>query len=241
MEPLSWTGPGNKALLAMPLDEELDRYRWLAYLQRVNERYRERKLYPCLDELRTRFEQLTRLCQGMDRIDQAIPGRITGVDLARKELIRAPRRGNVRLQAVDRLIANALPDLSDALDRGAELRERLTAHIHMEPVGILPLHTTEGYFLLRHGSWIRVYSYLRTVPGYFMDRSCHLDVRTRFVTDYAQSCGWNFEQIKLDLVRNFTAMPNPAVYAFTAEVSLPSIETFVPLAKQLVYETIAGQ
>ena len=62
MEALSWTGTTGDQLVAIPLDEELDNYRLLAYVQRVQQRYRENKLYPHLDDLRVRLDQLANWC-----------------------------------------------------------------------------------------------------------------------------------------------------------------------------------
>jgi hypothetical protein len=50
-----------------------------------------------------------------------------------------------------------------------------------------------------------------------------------------------YAQIKAGLVRTFRAQPNPATFAFETDIVLPHIETFMPLAKQLVYEHLERQ
>ena len=236
MEALSWTGTTGDKLVTMPLDEELDNYRLLAYVQRVHQRYRENKLYPHLDELRVRLEQLAHWCQRRTALAKAFPRAIQGFDLSRGALMRCENQDNRIMEVIDSMIANALPGLGQALEQGAELRETLASHIHLEPIGVLPLRTSEGYLLLRQGSTARVYSYSLSVPARFIEGAVHLDVRTRFVADYTIGFSCTFEHIKADLVRKNSDLPEPAVFAFTSAVSLPAIETFVPLAKRLVYE-----
>ena len=50
-----------------------------------------------------------------------------------------------------------------------------------------------------------------------------------------------YEHVKADLMRSRAHMPNPAVFALTSDLALPAIETFVPLAKQLVYELVSAK
>jgi len=240
MEALSWTGTTGDQLVAIPLDEELDNYRLLAYVQRVQQRYRENKLYPHLDDLRVRLDQLANWCERRTALAKAFPRSIKGFDLGRGALMRSEIQDDRIMDMIDSMIANALPGLGRALEQGAELREILASRIHFEPIGVLPLRTTEGYLLLRQGATARAYSYSLSVPARFIERAVHLDVRTRFIADYTIGLSCTFEHIKADLVRKHADLPEPSVFAFTSAVSLPAIETFVPLAKRVVYELASG-
>ena len=77
-----------------------------------------------------------------------------------------------------------------------------------------------------------------TFPGCGTETSGHRAMRTRYVADYTIGITCTYEHVKADLVRGHAHLPNPAVFAFSSEVSLPAIETFVPLAKQWVYEVV---
>lgn len=117
------------------------------------------------------------------------------------------------------------------------MRAQLAASIRFEPVGLLPLYTREGYLLIHHGREARAYAYVLTVlcsVRRLQDRA----LRTRYVADYTIGITCTYEHVKADLVRSHAHMPNPAVFAFCSDMSLPAIETFVPLAKQLVYEVV---
>lgn len=222
-------------------DEEAGHYRVLAYVHRIDGRYRERKLYPYLDELRAGAEELLSLRQEREQLASAMPRPIIGMDLLKGRLLRATVREDDILRAIDGMIANTLPELDRVMERGRQLREQLTAGIRFEPVGLLPLYTNEGYLILHHGREARSYAYSLGLPMPDTEGSEHRVLRTRFVADHTIGITCTYEQVKADLVRNHPGLPNPAVFAFVSDVSLPIIETFVPLAKQLVYEMVAGQ
>ncbi len=241
MDKPNWTNPGGERWLPGPVDRESDHYRLLAYVQRIDRLYKERKLYPHLDELRARLQQLIELRRRRDELAASMPREIIGLDLQRGELLRAGAREDELLRAIDQMIGTGLPELNSALERGADLRSRFTASIRFEPVGLLPLSTREGYLLIHQGREARVYAYVLTLPAKAPGTPSHHVLRTRFVADYAIGIAHTYEQVKAELVRGNAHLPNPAMFAFTSDVSLPTIETFVPLAKQLVYEVVSGQ
>lgn len=226
---------------ALPTDAEADMYRLLAYVQRIHACYHERKLYPYLDDLRERLGQLERLRRGRDELRAGMPRDITGVDLRKGELMRVPIREDASSRAIDALLAQSLPELNTALARGVDLRAQLAASIRFEPVGLLPLYTREGYLLIHHGRDARAYAYELALPAFVGEEPALRALRTRYVADYTLGITCTYEQVKADLVRGHAGLPNPAVFAFSSEVSLPAIETFVPLAKQLVYEVVGSQ
>ena len=239
MHPWELSTSSGNGLLTVDLDEELTRYRLLAYLQRVERRYDEQKLYPHLDELHTRLVQLRALRADQERLQQASPGEVTGIDLQHGELIRSGPDMPKALRALDAIIDRALPALQQLMDRGTELRLRIAGHIHFAPVGLLPLRTTEGYLLLRQGREATVYQYDLTLLHGTDPELEHHNVRTRYVTSCTVRPGSTYHQIKTGLVRRLGQLPNPATFVFESDITLPRMETFMPLAKRLVYRAIA--
>ncbi|HEX2617143.1 MAG TPA: hypothetical protein VHL57_06350 [Flavobacteriales bacterium] len=238
METIAWSGPPEDRILHMHLDGELDQYRLLAYLQRVDGRYREQKLYPHLDELRIRLEQLMALRRKREELLGERPGDLVGLDLRQGALVRSARAEDELLRTIDAMLDFAQPELKQALARGEELREELAGRIHCGPVGVVPLSAREGYLFLCQGREAAVYTYalplLREADEQYQYRS----LRTRYVTTYTVGLAQTIEHIKADLVRTQRHLPIPATFAFVSDVTLPRVETFMPLAKQLVYELI---
>jgi hypothetical protein len=48
------------------------------------------------------------------------------------------------------------------------------------------------------------------------------------------------DKIKLDIIDTNPQMPNPAVYLFKANATLPNEETFLPIAKRLLYKNLVA-
>lgn len=238
METLGWSGPPQEAIVTATLDEELEQYRLLAYLQRVEAGYRERKLYPHLDELRLRLAQLRVLRERSAELARTVPRDVIGLDLVHGELVRTKVQEDELLRMIEAALAFAMPELDQALERGLELREELSGRIHFAPVGVLPLSTREGYLLLRQDADALVYSYTLPLVHEVDEELRYQGIRTRYLTTYTVSIASTYEHIKADLVRIDRSSPNPATFVFESDISLPRIETFMPLAKQLVYAAI---
>lgn len=238
MRTVGWSGPSDEAIWTAALDAELEEYRLLAYLQRVDADYREHKLYPHLDELRQRVAQLHLLRARCAELLERTARDVVGIDLGQGTLKRAPVQLDAVHRAMEASITLAMPALEQAFERGSGLREELSGKVRCTPVGVMPLATRMGYLLLRQGREALVYEYaLLFLRG--VDEHTHFhSVRTRYVCTCTVDLAHTYEHIKADLVRSSWTSPNPATFAFESDIRLPRIETFMPLAKQLVYEWI---
>ena len=239
MESLSWSGTPTERILTATLDSELEEYRLLAYLQRVDAHYREHKLYPYLDELRSRIEQLRAIGKRADELETKLVRDVIGLDLARGELLRKLPKGPTEWNKVLGALKRTVPRLLDAVERGSDLREEFSSRIRFEPIGVVPLGVREGWLLLRQNNEAIVYAYSVPLVVGMGPTSLHRRMRTRFFTTCTVSLATTYEHIKAELVRQ-GPLPNPATFAFESDISLPRIETFLPLAKQMVYEVVSG-
>lgn len=238
MEPLHWTGPPPRTFIATTWDEELEHYRLLAYLQRVDSSYRDHKLYPWLDELVLRVGQLAQLRQRVNQLRDRLSGDVVGLDLAGKRLLRRAPEVPMYWSLVERSIESALPALVEARERGEVLRKELSGHIHVESVGVVPLDLHEGWLLLRQHDRALAYAYVLPIVREPDPPHKHRHLRTHYHATWKLDLGTTYEHIKAELVRS-GPLPNPATFAFETDISLPRIETFLPLAKQITYELVS--
>lgn len=226
-------------VLAPAIDLELKQYTLLAYLQRVEGRFAERKLYPYLDDVHARTEELLHLRSLKTAWQRTLPGDLLGFDPRTGSAVHErPEEPDV-LGVIDDVIDFAVPGLQRVWGLGSELRLELAEHIRFAPVGVQPLHVSEGWLLLRYGREARVYSYALPLLRTARPDQLYQSVTSRYVTSYTVGMGWSYERIKTDLIDRYRALPNPATFVLETDVHLPHIETFMPLAKQLVYEHIA--
>ena len=61
---------------------------------------------------------------------------------------------------------------------------------------------------------------------------------THYITTSTIGLARHYEQIKAELVRRSPELPNPATFAFETDIALPRIETYLPIAKQLVLDHV---
>jgi hypothetical protein len=230
--PLDWA-------FSPALDLEMKQYTLLGYLQRVRRRFSEHKLYPHLEELRLHIEELMLLRDRMKQMESAIPGELLGFDPRTGEAVNETGLKDPYLGIVDEVIALALPTLRGTLAEGSELRNEIAGRIHFAPVGVMPLRAQEGWLLLHAPAEIRVYGYELSLLRAAEETIEIGRMRTRYITTYTTGLRNTHERIKLDLLQAYRSIPNPAVFAFVTDLSLPYVETFMPLAKQLVYEVVA--
>ncbi|MFN8350288.1 MAG: hypothetical protein U0U25_02365 [Flavobacteriales bacterium] len=221
----------------VPDDEEGARYRVLAYVQRVKQGFGQRKLYPYLPELRSAQRDLEDLFRRREELGALMPGDLIGWDGSTGRALRT-RTEDPLWQVLDQVYAVAQPLLERTAEEGTGLRQDLLGHIRVEPVGVLPLRTDEGYLLLRHRDEARVYTYrvgLHVPEG---SEPPERAMRTAYVAHYTLGITWQYDHVKADLVRQRPELPNPAMFAFSADVPLPAIETFVPLAKSIALDLV---
>lgn len=238
MEPLSWSGLPSERIFTATLDDELEEYRLLAYLQRVDTLYRELKLYPGLDDLELRIGQLQQLNDHACELGASFQGELTGLDLKRGELVRKPV-DQPAWDAVMRSLERVLPQLHAAMERGDELRQELHSSIRFGPVGVVPLDAREGWLLLRQHNEALVYSYELPLVSKPAPGGPHGQVRTRYFAKWTLGLANTYGHIKAELVRK-GPLPNPATFVFESDLSLPRIETFLPLAKRIAYELVCA-
>jgi len=220
------------------IDLELKQYILWGYLKRVREHFAERKLFPHLTDLKEHLDELLLLRKLKAEMEERIPGELLGFDPWTGLAKYAGPPEHDLLGTVDAVIEQAIPELQREWHSGSELQQHLSRAVHVEPVGVQPLYLQEGWLLLRTGPEARVYAYAMPVLRYAQNDQLYRSVHTRYVTTFTLGLSMTYEQIRANLVKAHPELPVPATFACEATVPLPHIETFMPLAKQLVYEHI---
>lgn len=240
MGPATNTGLPSDWAYSPSIDLETKHYILLGYAQRVQARFKEHKLYPYLADLRIRTDELLRLQQDKELFARSMRTTLIGFDPNTGGPVREVPEQPEPLQVIDQVIDLAIPKLKQLLRRGIGLRSELVQQVRFTPVGLQPLHATEGWLLLRRGKEARVYAY--SIPFLLEqdEEQLHRSVFTRYVTTYTLGLTRTFERIKSELIDEHPHLPNPATFAVETDTALPCIETLVPLAKHLVHAHVLG-
>ncbi|GAA4404609.1 hypothetical protein GCM10023187_22190 [Nibrella viscosa] len=217
------------------IDAEYKKYVVMAYLQAVKQNFSDRKLCPDLPELRRHYEAGLhfRRCKGT--LNASFPKQVDQIDFkTRTVTYKSEVTDDAYLSEVDAIMDFALPRFREALTEGQHLWERIAASLTLEPIGLLPLRPNEGYLLIHHNPHSETLVYYFCLTLYDDNEPGGRIVQFRFVEKTRKSLGHTFENMKLDLVRRYRHLPNPATFMLEARRSYPVEETLLPIARQLI-------
>ncbi len=217
------------------LDAEYKKYVILAYLKQVREHFGERKLYPILPDLQGHYHRSQELRSQQADFQAQFRKRLTGLDLRTFQLrYETPLPDDACSATLDEILDFALPRFAQTETEGRELDEEVDANLTVSPVGLLPLVRSEGYLLVDEPTRreTRVYQYRLT----FFDNT--RPPRRRMQTDHLETLRRGYstthEHLKLDLLRRYRHLPNPATFAVESRRVYPLEETLLPVAKRKV-------
>lgn len=216
-------------------DAELKEYLLLAYLQRVQARFKEHKLYPYLGELRLHLDELTRLRMRKEELQRGLHGPLLGFDPRTGNALYEAPAENTELSVISAVVDMAVPGIQRTLANGEDLLQDLRSRMRLEPIGIHPLNLSEGWLLVRDGSDARVYNYSIPLVQGSVSQEPHRSVITRYVTTCTVSLSNTYEHIRAGLLALRRDLPNAATFALEAPKNIPFMETRIPLARQLIH------
>lgn len=220
------------------IDFEYKKYILLAYLQKVHEHFKEKKLYPDFTELIAHFKYLKELKETEERLQSNFKKQIDTVDLEKLSFNYKAVDEEEWLREIKQIIEYGLPLLAKEVMEGKSVYDYVEKQICIEPLGIMPINKNEGYFLLMFpgNKKVEAYNYALS-PITYMNETA-MGLRTNYFSTYTTSLALPLDKIKQELIDQNPYLPNPAVYVFTSKTAIPAEESFLPIAKRLLYSSI---
>ena len=223
------------------IDFEYKKYMLLAYLKEVSVQFEEQKLYPSLSDLIFHYRNLLKLRESKNNLFESFPERMVKTDLDHFKIIYEKVAGDDEImQEIQHIINYSIPKIEYHLSDGKKIYDFVEEHVHISPVGILPLHPSEGYLMLKNAgeNQTRVYEYQITIFDNPEERLRGIHVN--YLSSYEKNFINTVESIKSDMLRQYKKMPNPATYVVETDISLPFQETFLPIAKRILVKYVAS-
>lgn len=215
-------------------DFEGAQYRILGELQQARQAFSRNVIYPHLGALINLYNALQTLVRQLEALRTALPGSITGLDPRSYEIVyEKSMPGLSQMDQVEALIHWTMPYLQAAIGEGSTVFEFVEENLHMEEVGVLPSYVEEGYLMApdRLGRQLHVFQYTLSVFTHTAERFRSL--KTTYVKSIPQREVYRSPQsIKLDLLAEHPALPNPATYCFSTDLDFPFEPTVLPVAKR---------
>lgn len=224
------------------IDFELKKYTLLAYLQEVNQYFNENKLYPQLADIIFHYNNIVSFRENKRYLQEQFPKKLTGIQLQKLQLLYEQLiEDDELMKELEDIIHFAAGKMRKAIADGTEIYEFIEDKLVIAPVGIMPLEHNEGYFFLSDGNTnaTRVYQYRISIFEKYSEQ--YRSLKTEFIADWQRNMVNTYQSIKASLIKNRTALPNPAVYAIETNLTYPIEETLLPVAKRSLVRYITTQ
>ncbi|SHH80594.1 hypothetical protein SAMN04488109_5540 [Chryseolinea serpens] len=222
------------------IDFEYKKYVLMAYLQTVKNSFGKVELYPFLADLVFHYRNLVALKENKTLFRESFPKELSVEELKKLELrYREIIEDDAIMVELESIINFALPQIRDSLQEGSVIYEYVESQCEISPVGVTPLYAKEGYLFVTQPPEKETHIY-RYQMSIFEDSQEQLrSLNTQFIDRVEKSTVNTYERLKLDLIRKFRDLPNPAAYLILARMKFPFSETLMPVAKRLFVKHIS--
>lgn len=223
------------------IDFEYKKYLLLAYLQEVQQSFDRQALYPNLAELVQHYRSLTKLQESKSMLQSSMPKKLTGADWQRLSLLYERMiQDDDLMQELDAILTFAIPKIKNVLDKGKSIYDYVESQVSLKPIGIYPLYTREGYLLVQERIEVEMRIYRYDVQVFQQEGERFGGINLEFLENQKLTLINTCERIKMDLVRRYKDLPNPATFWLLSKLDCPLEETLLPVAKrQLVRKVIS--
>ena len=222
------------------IDFEYKKYLLLAYLGDVRQNFNATRLYPWLAELIENYRSAMAVKENKQNLKKFFPQRLSGINEKGQLSYENVMGDDDLMSELENIIEYALPQFQQRVDEGKSIYDIVEEHLHIQPVGIIPLHPECGYMFLKGGRSAATNVYEYQVSFFENATEKFKAIHTHFVRSFEKNISTTFQSIKGDMLRENKRLPNPAAYAIETEMSLPLEETFLPIAKRMLVRHLSN-
>ncbi len=221
------------------IDFEYKKYLLLAYFTQVKESFGRVELYPFLSDLVFHYRNLLTLKENKLLIRESFPQELSLENLNNLEInYKKIIEDDAVMQEIETIMEFALPHFKSSLDEGSFIYEHVQSHCEIVPVGLASLYTKEGYLFVAQPPEKETYVYRYQVTFFEQSNEAMRGIQTEHVLTTERNLSNTYENIKLQLIRERTDLPNPSTYLVLSKKKFPHIQTLMPVAKRLLVKEI---
>ena len=222
------------------IDFEYKKYILLAYLQNVKESFNDKKLYPYLSDLLFHYNNLQYIKENKKLLRENFPKQISKADFEKLQLMYDEIvSDDAVMQQIEEIISYSIPKVREHLLEGRDIYEDVEHKLSISPIGLSPLYPDEGYLFINidREREAKIFEYQITIFENADEK--YRGVHLNFLENVTKSIFNTFEAIKLDLVKRYKKLPNPATFLIDSKVNYPFDETLLPVAKRLLVKYVS--
>lgn len=220
------------------IDFEYKKYILLAYLKTVNESFTRSELYPCLGDLVFHYRNILSVRENKTLLKEAFPKEISREDFKKLELsYKQIVQDDAIMAELEAIMDYSLPRIKERIEEGSAIYEYVESQCEISTIGVTPLYAREGYLFVSQPpeKETDVYRYQVSI---FDSQEQLQSLNTQFIEHVPKKSFYTYESIKLDLVKKFRDLPNPATYLLVSKMKFPPVQTLLPVARRLLVRQI---
>ncbi|MGK7397719.1 MAG: hypothetical protein ACNS62_24305 [Candidatus Cyclobacteriaceae bacterium M3_2C_046] len=221
------------------IDFEYKKFIVLAYLKDVKENFNQYFLYPFLSDLVFHYRNLISIRENKKLIYENFPKAISKADFEKLKLnYEKIVDDDDLMKELEEIIEFSLTKFQLVLDEGKSIYEYVEENVQITPIGLSPLYAKEGYLLINQKDQkeMEIHRYLITV--FESADETYQGVHTEYLETVYKQVSSTYESLKLELIKKYRQMPNPATYLIYSKINLPFQETLFPVAKRLLVKYV---
>ncbi len=221
------------------IDFEYKKYVLLGYMQRVKKQFEALNLFPELSDLIFHYRNLMHYIESKEMMDDNLPVEMSGIDIkAMRLMYEKISKDDQLMTIINDIVTFAMPQFEDAIYEGREVYEVIEDHIKMETVGVLPLYTKEGYFILTADKEQEAVIYKYDLSSIERPDETFRTITSTLIKKVKLSPFETLTGIKSELTSEHKELPVPAIYRFNSALSIPHTETFLPITKRILLKEL---
>ena len=222
------------------IDFEHKKYTLLAYLQEINSYFNQNKLYPQLADLIFHYNNLVAFRENKKYLQEQFPKKLTGIQIEKLQLLyESLVQDDELMQELEEIINYASSNMKRTITSATQIYEFVESTLTIEPIGIMPMDHTEGYFMLCEGACKNTWVYQYRLSIFEKHDEKYRSIKTEFVDVWQRNFVNSYQSIKAQLIKNRSDFPNPAVYSVETALTIPMEETLLPIAKRSLVKFIS--
>jgi len=221
------------------IDFEYKKYVLLGYLQRVKKQFNSLCLFPELSDLIFHYRNLMHYIESKELMDENLPVEMSGIDMkAMKLMYEKISKDDQLMTIIGEIVKYAMPQLEDAIYEGREIYEVIEEHIRMETLGVLPLYTKEGYFILTTEEKPEACVYRYDLSNIERPDETFRTITSTHIKNVTLNTFDGLANLKSELRSEHKDLPVPAIYRFHSVLNVPHNETFLPITKRILLKEL---
>ena len=222
------------------VDFEYKKHLLLAYLQMVHKAFTANELYPHLSDLVAQYRSLKSFLREKEAFQGRFPKQMGEIDLQNFRIAyQKVMQDSDLMKEIEEIVRYSLTQIEPLMAEGSSIHDFIEQQIQIDHIGILPIHKDEGYMLLKAADSriVDVYRYERAKIQ--VQQENFYGLRTLYLQSFIYSIGNTFEHIKAKLIKTYRNFPHPATYLFESALAFPIRQSFLPVAKRLLFKELS--